>query len=146
MPTDWQKWLPMSSPIDGRLTTPAHSEYDEPSPVADVGVVSVAPPPPVTVTETTQYADEEDNTRDHFPRRLRGTLPEDRRWWVPGLKTAMDLWKEVHTGWKGIFIGVLATTAALACMRDGGGGGGSGNIRHLRQWGHEMQGRLPFKR
>ena len=84
-----------------------------------------APAPPAS-RETAQYADEEDNTRDRYPRRLRGTLPENRRWWIPGLKYAWDTWKEAHTGWKGIAIGVLATTSALSCMD--GGGGGAGNI------------------
>ena len=54
-----------------------------------------APTPPAS-NETAQYADEEDNTRDRYPRRLRGTLPESRRWWIPGLKYAWDTWKEIQ--------------------------------------------------
>ena len=99
-------------------------------------------PPPAAPTETAQCIDAEDNARGHDPRRLRGTLPENRRWWIPGLKYAWDTWKEAHTGCKGIAIGTLAATSAFACMD--GGGGGAGGIRHLRQWGPEMQSRLPF--
>ena len=89
----------------------------------------LAPTPPAS-NETAQYADEEDNTRDRYPRRLRGTLPENRRWWVPGLQHAWDTWKEIHTGWKSIFVGTLAVTSALSCMD--AGGRGSGNMRFLR--------------
>ena len=99
-----------------------------------------APTPPAS-NETAQYADEEDNTRDRYPRRLRGTLPENRRWWVPGLQHAWDTWKEIHTGWKSIFVGTLAVTSALSCMD--GGGGGSGSMRYLRQWGPEQPARVP---
>ena len=136
----------MSSLLDGRLTISTHSESDEPSPAVRGSAVVTPPHPPAAAPETAQYADEEDNTRDHYPRRLRGMLPEDRGWWIPGLKYAWDTWKEAHTGWKGILLGIAATTTAFACMHDGGGGGGSGNIRHLRQWGPEMQSRLPLRR
>ena len=95
----------------------------------------IPPPPPAATPETAQYADEEDNTRDHYPRRLRGTLPENRRWWIPGFKYAWDTWKEAHTGWKGIAIGVLAATSALSCT-DGEAAGlatsaifGNGDLR-----------------
>ena len=82
--------------------------------------------------ETAQYADEEDNATDHYPRRLRGSaLPENRWWWIPGLKCAWDTWEEARAGWKGIAIGVLATASAFACMD--GERGGAGGICHLRQ-------------
>ena len=147
MPTDWQQWLPFSSPIDGRLTTPAHSVCDEPSPTAG-GLESLiaSPAPPAVANQTAQYADEEDNARDRYPRRLRGTQPHQRQWWIPGLQAVRDLWSEARSGWKGIIIGMLAVTSMFACMHDGGGGGGNGNIRHLRTWGPEMQSRFPFKR
>ena len=39
---------------------------------------------------TAQYADEEEHIRDHFPRRLRATLPEQRNWWIPCLQLPLD--------------------------------------------------------
>ena len=99
----------MSSKFDGRLTTPP----DEPSPAVRGRAEVIPMPPPAAPSETAQYADEEVNTRDHYPRRLRGTLPENRRWWIPGLKFAWDTWKEAHAGWKGIAIGVLATSGIV---------------------------------
>ena len=45
LPDQWQEWIPLTSKLDGRLTTPTLSLYDEPSPVADAGLSPVVMAP-----------------------------------------------------------------------------------------------------
>eukprot|EP00959_Pyramimonas_sp_CCMP1952_P364350 7629904-Pyramimonas_sp.AAC.1 len=43
-----------------------------------------------TPEERTQYANEKEHATDRYPRRLGGSLPGRRRWWVPGLQRLLD--------------------------------------------------------
>ena len=90
-----------------------------------------------------EYADEDEHRRDHHPRRLRGTAgPEQRRWWIPGLRSITAYFREACSGWQASAAGMVAIASIVSCMDAGGGGGSS--LRHLRTWG--PGGPVPFHR
>ena len=74
----WQNWVPLSTPFDRQLG-------GEVEPSSEVSFGAFAGPSDARFTgvgncdlHETQCADEEEHRQDHRPRRLRGSLPEQR--------------------------------------------------------------------
>ena len=136
----------MSTPLDGRLIDRTQHEDNKTYEVSGIhdSATEYRWYDDPSANATAQYADEEEHIRDHYPRRCRGILPEQRKWWIPGMKAAIDTLTEAHSGWKAIGVGMLAVASCISCMD--AGGGGTGIIRHLRAWGPGQQARIPFSR
>ena len=139
--------VPLRTPLD----RPLHPEVGPSSEVSNRGSPGATLPEVTRMYHTgpdtcdlheTEYADEEEHRRDHHPRRLRGTVrPEQRRRWIPGLRSITVYFREACPGWKAVVAGTLAIASCVSCMDAGGGGGNS--LRHLRILG--PGGPVPFQ-